>query len=272
MTRIATLTPPRPNTEWFTTWFDSAHYHRLYANRDQREASAFVDRLVTQLPPTPAARVLDLGCGSGRHARRLAARGFEVTGIDLSAGSLARAKSQPGPHVAYLEQDMREPFGTRAFDIVFNLFTSFGYFQDRIDHWKVVSNIARSLREGGVLVLDYLNAVVVERQLVRHEVIERDEVRYQLTRWSDAEAFHKRILIDDPSLVAPLEYVERVANLRLLDFQSLFVTAGLTIERVYGDYNLSDFDSDASPRLILIATKTRTRQSASDETGSSGSC
>jgi len=257
MTSIATLTTARPNTEWFATWFDSAHYHRLYANRDQDEASAFVDRLITQLAPTPGARALDLGCGSGRHARRLASRGFDVTGIDLSAGSLARARSQPSPHVAYLEQDMREPFGTRTFDIVFNLFTSFGYFRNRIDHATVVSNIAASLRDGGVLVLDYLNAIIVERQLVRHEVVERDEVRYHLTRWSDAEAFYKRIVIEDPHLAAPLEYVERVANLTLLDFQRLFARAGLTIERVYGDYNLNSFDRDTSPRLILIATNTR---------------
>ena len=131
--------------EWFASWFDSEHYHRLYANRDQREASAFVDRLIQRLAPAPGAAMLDLGCGSGRHSQSLAAHGFQVTGIDLSAVSLARARQLAGDSVRFIEQDMRVPFGARAFDYVFSLFTSFGYFEDRRDHVTVIRNIARSL-------------------------------------------------------------------------------------------------------------------------------
>ena len=254
MAAIATLAPTTPRTEWFATWFDSSHYHRLYAHRDQDEAGAFIDRLIDRIHPRPSARALDLGCGSGRHSRSLAARGFDVTGIDLSAGSLARARQQAGPAEKYFEQDMRRPFGTCSFDIVFSLFTSFGYFEDRGEHATVVRNMARSLRPGGVIVLDFLNAVVVERHLIAHEVVERDDVRYHLRRWSDADAFYKQIVIHDPTLAAPLEYVERVGKLTLPDFQHLFAQAGIAISAVYGDYQLNHFDIDASPRLILIAT------------------
>ena len=154
-TAAATATP---QPEWFASWFDSEHYHRLYANRDQHEASAFVDRLITRLAPAPGAAMLDLGCGSGRHSQSLAAHGFQVTGIDLSAASLARARQLAGDSVRFVEQDMRVPFGARAFDYVFSLFTSFGYFEDRRDHTTVIRNIGRSLKAGGTLVLDYLNA------------------------------------------------------------------------------------------------------------------
>ena len=130
MRTVATVAPPLAKPEWFASWFDSAHYHRLYSHRDQAEARAFVDRLIDRLEPARGASMLDLGCGSGRHARCLAARGFRVTGLDLSAGSLARARSQSRPDVRYVEQDMRQPFGTNAFDLVFSLFTSFGYFED----------------------------------------------------------------------------------------------------------------------------------------------
>lgn len=254
--RVTTVTADSPvKPEWFASWFDSAHYHRLYAHRDQFEAAAFVDRLIGHLHPERGAAILDLGCGSGRHARSLAARGFDVTGIDLSAGSLARAKQYSTPAVRFIEQDMRSPFGDDAFNFVFSLFTSFGYFEDRADHLKVVQNIARSLRDGGTVMLDYLNVHHAEQHRLAEEVIARDGVRYDLTRWSDAEAIFKRIVINDPTLVAPLEYVERVAKLTLKDFQRLFAACGLRIEAVFGDYELAGFDKAASPRLIIVATR-----------------
>ena len=206
--------------------------------------------------------MLDLGCGSGRHARCLAAHGFHVTGLDLSAGSLARARSHRGPDVRYLEQDMRQPFGTNAFDVVFSLFTSFGYFEDAGDHSSVVGNIAAALTGGGTLVLDYLNAHHVERHLIAGEDVYRGEVSYKLTRWSTALAFFKRIEIHDSTLPAPLEYVERVAKLTLGDFQRLFDDRGLAIEQIYGDYQLAPFDAIDSPRLILVAAKRPARSAA----------
>src|SRR5262245_21785225 len=108
MRTVATVAPPQPKPEWFASWFYSAHYHLLYSHRHLAEASAFVDQLIDRLQPARGASVLDLGCGSGRHARRLADRGFQVTGLDLSAGSLARARSHRGPAVRYLQQDMRQ--------------------------------------------------------------------------------------------------------------------------------------------------------------------
>ena len=250
----AVAAPQKP--EWFASWFDSEHYHRLYANRDRQEAGAFVDRLIERLDPAPGAAMLDLGCGSGRHSRSLAAHGFEVTGIDLSAASLARARGEAGSAVRFIEQDMRSPFGIRTFDYVFSLFTSFGYFENRRDHATVIRNIARSLKAGGTLVLDYLNVHHAETNLIAGETVSRGDARYQITRWSDAQAFFKRIVVDDPALAAPLEHVERVAKFSLADFQHLLSRAGFTIDGVFGDYGLGRFDPARSPRLIVVARKT----------------
>ena len=96
MSATAAVTAPQ-KPEWFASWFDSEHYHRLYANRDQHEAGAFVDRLIERLDPAPGAAMLDLGCGSGRHSLSLAAHGFQVTGIDLSAASLTLGASASRP-------------------------------------------------------------------------------------------------------------------------------------------------------------------------------
>jgi SAM-dependent methyltransferase len=140
--------------EWFASWFDSAHYHRLYAHRSDEEAARFVDTLVERVQLPAGAAVLDLGCGTGRHSKRLACSGFDVTGVDLSAESLRRARTNERANLRFVRQDMRLPFGRGRYDCVVNLFTSFGYFEDPADNLTVIRNVAESLKPGGTFVLD----------------------------------------------------------------------------------------------------------------------
>jgi SAM-dependent methyltransferase len=249
-----TIDAPSRRGEWFASWFDSFHYHKLYANRDDAEAARFLDALIGHLEPRPGARVLDLGCGAGRHSKHLAAKGLRVTGIDLAAASIKEAKRNERAHLRFLRHDMRVPFGRDIFDYVFNFFTSFGYFEDASEHVTVVRNMARALRPGGRLVLDYLNVRHAEARLTPEEVKEIDGVVYQLTRWTDARHFFKRIVIDEGRGTL-LEYVERVAKFTLPDFERMFARHGLAIEEVHGDYRLNGYDALTSPRLILVARK-----------------
>ena len=190
-------------SEWFESWFDSFHYHKLYAYRDDTEAARFLDALIARLEPRPGARVLDLGCGAGRHSRHLASKGLRVTGMDLAAGSIREAKRCAQPRLRFLQHDMRVPFGRDTFDYVFNFFTSFGYFEEPAEHLAVVRNMAASLRRGGTVVLDYLNVRYAEAHLTSEEVKNIDGVVYRLTRWTDARHFFKRIVVDDGE-AAPL--------------------------------------------------------------------
>ena len=242
-------------TEWFASWFDSAHYHALYAHRDNAEAAGLIDKLIERLAPAEGATALDLGCGAGRHSRHLASHGLDVTGLDLSGASIELATRTSTSHLRFRHQDMRQPFGFRAFDFVFNLFTSFGYFDDLGEHLTVVHNIARSLKPGGTLVLDYLNARYAEEHLIPESMTERDGIRYRQSRWTDAGHLFKRIVVEDPRAASPLEYQERVAKLTLEDFRFMFALYGLTIRDTYGDYHLDSFDALTSPRLILVARK-----------------
>lgn len=241
--------------QWFESWFDSAHYHRLYAHRDEAEAEAFVDALIDRLHPAGHADALDLGCGAGRHARRLAARGLSVTGLDLSAQSIAAAGRFEQPGLRFRRHDMRQPFGGDAFDYVFNLFTSFGYFSDLAEHFRVVGNMAAALRPGGRLIVDYLNVRFAETRLVAAESTTIDEVTYRIERWTDRRNFYKRIVIDDPDRAAQIAHEERVARFSREDFRVLFLLHGLELEAVYGDYRLGPYDVESSPRLIMFARK-----------------
>jgi SAM-dependent methyltransferase len=243
-------TPP-----WYETWFDSRLYHSLYACRDTTEAAAFVDRLMEQRPLLSGSSVLDLGCGAGRHARQLAAHGYRVLGVDLSGESIRAARQYEKRGLCFRRQDMRLPFGVNAFSAVFNLFTSFGYFDNPADDLAVVENIARALEPGGWLVLDYLNARVAERSLCPSEVVTREGIVFQIARWSDPNHLFKRIECREGS--SSHVFIERVRKLTREDFRFMFDLCGLNLEITYGDYQLAAFDADTSPRLVLIAQKER---------------
>jgi len=246
-------------TEWFSSWFDSPHYHRLYAHRNDAEAARFADALVGRLRPPARSRVLDLGCGAGRHARHLASKGFDTTGLDLSAVSIAEAKKFERQRLRFSRHDMRVPFGSRTFDYVFNFFTSFGYFDDARDHEAVARNMAAALQDGGRLVVDYLNVRYADAHLTPHEETTIDGVAYRISRSVDGGFFVKRIVVDDGEAGGPAQHVERVARFTLPDFDGLFASHGLTIEEVYGDYSLGTYDAHSSPRLIMVARKTARR-------------
>ena len=249
--------PQSQPAEWFAAWFDSNHYHKLYAHRDHAEAGRFIDRLIRRLRPEAGATALDLGCGAGRHATQLASHGLNVTGLDLSEASIQTARVAEHDHLRFGRHDMRRPFGTDAFDYVFNLFTSFGYFETPAEHLTVIRNMAQALTAGGRLVLDYLNVRYAVDHETADETIERDGTRYDIARWNDSGHFHKRIVVTDPESPAPQEHVERVAKFTLHDFALMFALYGMRIEETYGDYRLSPFEEARSPRLILVTRKAR---------------
>jgi SAM-dependent methyltransferase len=258
------MTPTPANTasllsnvprDWFKQWFDSPYYHKLYFEHNEKEAADFIDGLLTLLQPSPGSTILDVACGRGRHSRYLAAKGFDVTGIDLAPDSIAYAKQFENDYLHFYVHDMRELLCANCFDLAFNFFTSFGYFETRREHVNAIRMVGTALRPGGIFVLDYLNVDYSIARLVPSETKTVGETVYTITRWCDGRHFYKRIGIADPALDRPLEYTEKVAVFRLKDFESLLEPNGLHIREVHGNYALSPFDKELSPRLILIAHK-----------------
>jgi len=243
------------NNAWFKHWFDSAFYHKLYSHRDDNEAAAFIDALIEELQPAPDAQMLDLGCGNGRHSKYLAAKGFSVTGIDLAASSIRSAQKYENGSLQFYRHDMRLPFGRNCYNIVFNFFTSFGYFKTSEEDHQVIGNIAAALKPGGMLVMDYINSAWSEKRSVPSETKEIDGIIYHITRHSDEKHFFKKITIEDIQPGEPFEYTEQVAKFSLTDFDKMFSLHGLELQQVFGDYNLGSYDAEKSPRLILLAKK-----------------
>lgn len=111
---------------------------------------------------TPGARVLDTVCGNGRHAVALAKMGYDVTGTDLSEEQIAAARaaaSAAGVRIPFEVRDMRELPFDGEFDAAYNVFTSFGYFEDQQDDRRALRSFRRALRLGGAFFIDYINFI-----------------------------------------------------------------------------------------------------------------
>lgn len=241
--------------EWFSAWFDSPYYHRLYRGRDAGEARKLLDHLVQWLRLAPGATVLDLACGRGRHAVDLRARGFDVTGVDLSPNNIAYAQRFADQLLRFRVHDMRLPLGEpNRFDCVLNLFTSFGYFASHAENVRVLQVVADALRPGGTLVLDYFNTAWVERTLVPDETRTIEGTTFHLTRRLHGGRFEKRIeFIDDQG--QPKCFTERVMALEPQHFEQAFTAAGLRVQAAFGDYDLNPHDPRTSPRLLYVVRK-----------------
>jgi SAM-dependent methyltransferase len=145
----------KPRAEWWESYFDERYlseYSPIFSlESDRREVARLVDLLALPL----GARVLDIPCGQGRHSHLLAEAGFDVTGLDYSNYLLKRGRERgTGSRLRYVKGDMRRlpARWTGRFDAVVNLFTSFGFFQDPADDVRTISEFARVLRPGGVLI------------------------------------------------------------------------------------------------------------------------
>lgn len=238
---------------WFKNWFNTPYYHLLYKNRDFQEAENFIDNLVTYLKPKQGAKFFDLACGKGRHSMFLNKKGFDVVGVDLSEESILSAQQATNETLHFAVHDMRQVFEGHSFDVVVNLFTSFGYFDDNNEDVNVLKSVATVLENDGVFVLDYLNAKQVVKNLKPQETIVRDDVSFQISKKIEGAFVVKGIDFEDKGKAYHFE--ERVKLIDEGQFEEYFKLARLRLLAKFGNYNLEAFDENQSPRLILIAEK-----------------
>ncbi|POY36106.1 SAM-dependent methyltransferase [Solitalea longa] len=244
---------PDKQQKWYQNWFNSPYYHILYNKRDEREAEHLMDNLCEYLTPSSSERMLDVGCGKGRHAIYLNKKGYEVTGIDLSEENIRLANIHENAKLHFYVHDMRNLFFINYFDIVFNLFTSFGFFEKDRDHQHAVNMFARSLKKGGVLVLDFMNAEKLKNNLVQREVQHIENIEFHIQRKIENGAIIKKIDFEDKG--RHFAFKEEVKALMPDDFKRYFEKAGFEIETAFGDYNLGPFKPETSDRLLFVCRK-----------------
>ncbi|MFH8349689.1 class I SAM-dependent methyltransferase [Streptomyces sp. NPDC018045] len=225
---------------------------------DQRHAQA--EELLTTSPllsfPT-GARVLDLCCGPGVFTVPLARRGLGVTGVDRSPAMLDRARKRSadaGVTARYVQADMREFCEPGAFDVVLNMFTSFGYFDDPADNARVLRTLHTCLVPGGTLLLDLAGKELLARKVTPPKVVRRgDDLLVQtdtvLDDWARLRSDWVLVRGDRVTRTSLVWFVYSAVELRRMAEE-----AGFEDIEIFGGFDGRPYDQDAE-RLVLRAAR-----------------
>jgi SAM-dependent methyltransferase len=254
--------------EWFVSWFNHPAYLKLYQHRSQSEADMTIDLILgaTGLNPKVATNVqslkaLDIACGSGRHAIALAERGFYVTANDISTLLLNEAKRAAKERklgMRFMQNDMRDVRFEKEFDLIVQLFTSFGFFENRADDEQVIANNYRSLKVGGWYALDFFNAEFVIKTLEPHTTKQIEDMTITEDRKIIGDRVVKDISLSGKSSSTngnQLKFKESVKLYSYGELESFLIESGFYIRNVFGNYDGSEFNPLVSPRVILLAQK-----------------
>ncbi len=239
--------------EWFSSWFDTPDYHILYKNRDYSEASLFIDNISDFLKLQPNSKCWDLCCGKGRHSIYVNKKGFDVIGTDLSPQSILEANKSANETLEFYEHDMRKLFRTNYFDVVFNVFTSFGYFEKREDDLHVFDSVRKSLKSNGLFVFDYLNAECVKNSIEAFDSKTIDGITFNISKKTENNTVIRSIDFADKG--QDFHFEERVKLFDKSYFEKLAQECNLNTLNIFGNYQLQEFDVNSSPRLILVLQK-----------------
>jgi len=241
---------------WYKDWFNSENYLKVYRHRNESEAERLVELIVKSLGSKSDSKILDMASGSGRHAIIFAKRGFDVTAVDLSQRLLSEAKEIAGQNdvkIDFVLSNILDFETTKRFNLVLNLFTSIGYFDNDEDNFRVVLKAYDLLIDGGYFVLDYFNINYLLKNLIPTSVFSENGLRITQNRSIQGTRVVKNITIENGSSVE--EFYESVRLYNYDEMMAYLKKAGFTIFQEYGDYNGNNFNKESSPRLIIFAKK-----------------
>ncbi|HBK82868.1 MAG TPA: SAM-dependent methyltransferase [Flavobacterium sp.] len=236
-------------SNWFASWFDTKYYHILYKDRDNKEAQVFMDNLTHYLNLPEQAKILDLACGKGRHSIYLNSLGYHVTGADLSENSIREASKFENETLHFKVHDMRN-VSNEKYDAIFNLFTSFGYFENSHDNVTTLKAIHNSLNEYGFACIDFMNVDFVIENLVANEIKTVENIDFYIKRYVKENHIYKEIQFEDDG--QKFHFTEKVQALRLTDFEKMMAESGIFLLDIFGNYKLQPFVKNKSERLIMI--------------------
>jgi SAM-dependent methyltransferase len=243
-------------TEWFEEWFNSKEYLDVYQHRNESDAKLLFELIIANTEIPLQGKVLDLACGPGRHSILFARKGYNVTGIDLSENLLKVAEASSRKEklgIKFIRADLRHIELEDKFDLVINLFTSFGYFKGDEENFSIFKSASNFLKPCGYFVFDFLNSQFLETHLVR----ESKEVRYHENiiqkRRIEGDRVIKDIIIQHNGVTKT--FYESVKMYKRKELEKAIKENGLAIKKTFGDFIGSDFIEETSPRIIIIAQK-----------------
>lgn len=239
--------------EWFKRWFGE-EYLLVYNHRTHEQASQESESIAKLLNLRPGERILDLCCGNGRHSINFSSSGLRVVGFDYSECLLNQANRENSTGISLVRGDVRSlPFREGSFDVVVNLFTSFGYFSNE-ENEKMIEDIALVLRLGGKFLLDYLNPEFILSNLVPASYKKPDCAEITEKRRYDptTHRIEKTILIKEKG--GEKEFFESVRLYSSRELISMIESKGFRIKGIFGDYTGVPFTTE-SERMVIYSKK-----------------
>jgi len=249
-----------PDNGWYTQVFNDDFLRTIpksSTRQTKREAKFIIDRLGIET----GARVLDLACGYGRHTIELARQGFDMVGLDLSMVMLKKALADAqtaGQVIKFVHGDMQKLSFKAIFDAIYNVQTSFGYFDDQ-KNFKVLQGIYRALKPGGVFLLETVNRdFIVEDLPLRlwwkaHECMLLEEI--DIEHISGFLKVKRSFVFDEPAR-APWEQNINIRLYTPIELRAMLMRAGFSVVELSGDYSLPGaFFGATSPKIIFVAEK-----------------
>lgn len=244
--------------KWWEGFFDEPYAKAVLESFEER-APEEVDFIEDMLSLPKNAKVLDLCCGLGRHSIELAKRGYEVTGVDVTSQYLKTAQKKAikrGVRIDFIESDMRDIFFNNEFDVVINMFTSFGFFEEEETNLKVLKNISTALKPGGKFLIDVVNRDWIIRNYKERDWRETNEGLVLEIRKFDLSRsinYGKQIIIREG------KKFEKDVPLRMYSFhelKSMLELVDLKVIAFYGGFEKEELTFD-SMRMIIISQKFR---------------
>jgi SAM-dependent methyltransferase len=229
----------------------------LFNQQRQSNARAEVEKVIRLLKMRGRERILDLACGTGRHSLELARRGYDVVGVDRTPSFIEKAKGEAEKdnlEVEFVVEDMREYCRPNRFDIVMNLFGSFGYFEDPDDDRQVVRNMYASLRSGGKFLIETAGKEILAREFQERDWSEDGDTlilaeRKPQQNWRRIQT--RWIVIKGDQRV---EHTVSVRSYSAVELSSLLSDCGFADVQVFGSLEGIDYDQEAR-RLVVVGTR-----------------
>lgn len=244
-----------PRKKVFDKNFFEFYKKILTAKRTKRE----VEFIIKILRLKPGLKILDLACGWGRHAIEFAKRGYKVVGQDINYFLLQEGKKiclKENVKINWIRSDMRRIPFKNEFDVIVNLFTSFGYYEKEEDCQKVIFEIAKALKPKSYFVLDVINREKILHPYKPKRIIRTKngdvliiETNFDLISSRSNE--QRTLILKNKK---PKKFFISVRIFTLTDLISMIQKADLIFKKVYGDYSGAPFNLK-SERCIIVAQK-----------------
>jgi len=241
-------------TDWFKNWFDSELYQKVYSHRNISDANNILELVTNNIRLNENPLILDAACGNGRHILTFSKLAKKIIGFDLSKTQLKKAvkllNENSVDNSFLIQSDVRNISFKTKFDLILNLFTSFGYFENDDDNFQFIINSKQFINLNGVFVLDIINKKYLINNIIKmttktyedYNIVENRELsddfiikKIEVTKELDKKIFYEKVKLYDKSKIV-----------------SIFESVGYQLIEVFGNYNGESYNSNNSERMIMV--------------------